>query len=73
MKILLLEPYFTGSHKAWAEGYARYSSHNIEILSLPGQFWKKGISGSAIESGSSSGHRYAGPYNFFSPDQEKNS
>ncbi len=48
MNILLLEPYFTGSHKAWAEGYARYSSHNIEILSLPGQFWKWRMHGGAV-------------------------
>ena len=36
MKILLLEPYFTGSHKSWAEGYQSSSAHEIQIISLPG-------------------------------------
>ncbi|MCH6560361.1 DUF3524 domain-containing protein, partial [candidate division KSB1 bacterium] len=40
MNILILEPYFTGSHKAWAQGYQKQSKHRVEILSLPGNFWK---------------------------------
>jgi len=48
LKILLLEPYFTGSHKAWAEGYQSNSSHEIKIISLPGQFWKWRMHGGAI-------------------------
>lgn len=39
-KILLLEPFFTGSHQSWAEGWQRFSRHQIEILSLPGRHWK---------------------------------
>jgi glycosyltransferase involved in cell wall biosynthesis len=48
VKIFLLEPYFTGSHAAWAEGYARHSRHQIEILSLPGRFWKWRMHGGAV-------------------------
>lgn len=48
MKILILEPYFIGSHAAWAEGYQRHSQHEVAILSLPGQFWKWRIQGGAI-------------------------
>ncbi|MCG8608500.1 DUF3524 domain-containing protein [bacterium] len=48
MNILLLEPYFTGSHQAWAEGYAKQSRHDVEILSLPGYFWKWRMHGGAI-------------------------
>ena len=48
MKILIIEPYFTGSHKQWAESYKRNSSHNIKILSLKGQFWKWRMHGGAI-------------------------
>jgi glycosyltransferase involved in cell wall biosynthesis len=48
MNILLLEPYFTGSHQAWAEGYAKHSQHEVEILSLPGHFWKWRMHGGAI-------------------------
>ena len=39
-KILLLEPFFTGSHQSWAEGYQHFSQHEIKILSLPGRHWK---------------------------------
>lgn len=48
MNILLVEPYYTGSHASWAEGYKKYSNHNIEILSLKGQFWKWRMHGGAI-------------------------
>ncbi|OQX96077.1 glycosyl transferase family 1 [candidate division KSB1 bacterium 4572_119] len=48
MKILIVEPYFTGSHASWAKGYQKHSRHDIEILSLPGQFWKWRMHGGAI-------------------------
>ncbi len=48
MKILLLEPYYGGSHKSWADGFAQYSQHNVEIISLPAQFWKWRMQGGAI-------------------------
>ena len=48
MKILLLEPYFTGSHKTWSEGYQSNSSHDVKIISMPGQFWKWRMHGGAI-------------------------
>jgi len=48
LKIILLEPFFSGSHKLWAEGFKKYSSHQIEILSLPGRHWKWRMHGGAI-------------------------
>ncbi len=48
MKIILIEPFFTGSHKLWAEGYAANSSHEVTILSLPGRHWKWRMHGGAI-------------------------
>ena len=48
MNILLVEPYYTGSHKQWADGYKEHSSHNVKILSLKGQFWKWRMHGGAI-------------------------
>ncbi|MFQ5641135.1 MAG: DUF3524 domain-containing protein [bacterium] len=48
MNILILEPYLTGSHKAWAEGYQKYSRHRVEILSLSGHFWKWRMHGGAV-------------------------
>jgi hypothetical protein len=48
MNILILEPYFTGSHAAWAGGYAQYSQHQVEILSMRGNFWKWRMHGGAV-------------------------
>ena len=48
MKILIIEPYLTGSHKKWALEYQQFSEHKISILSLPGRFWKWRMHGGAI-------------------------
>ena len=48
MKILLIEPFFTGSHRQWAEALQQNSSHQIEILSLSGHHWKWRMHGGAI-------------------------
>lgn len=48
MHIALIEPYFTGSHAAWATEYARYSGHAIEILRLSGHWWKWRMHGGAV-------------------------
>ncbi len=48
MNILIIEPYYTGSHAAWAEGFAKHSTHNIEILSLEGRYWKWRMHGGAV-------------------------
>ncbi|GAB4540150.1 MAG: DUF3524 domain-containing protein [Anaerolineae bacterium] len=48
MKILLVEPYYTGSHAAWAAGYAAHSRHEVMLLTLPGRFWKWRMHGGAI-------------------------
>lgn len=49
MNILLIDPFYDTSHKTWAEGYKRYSTHNIHIISLPPRFWKWRMYASAIE------------------------
>ncbi|GAB4443046.1 MAG: DUF3524 domain-containing protein [Anaerolineae bacterium] len=48
MHILLLEPYLTGSHRAWAEGYAAHSRHRVRILGMPGRWWKWRMHGGAV-------------------------
>lgn len=48
MQILLIEPYYGGSHRAWADGYRNNSRHDIHILSLPAQFWKWRMQGGAV-------------------------
>ncbi len=47
-RLVLLEPYLTGSHKDWAQEYARYSTHSVSILGLPGRFWKWRMHGGAV-------------------------
>lgn len=48
LKITLLEPFFSGSHQQWAEGLQQHSTHQIEILSLPGRHWKWRMHGGAV-------------------------
>lgn len=48
MKILLLEPFYTGSHKSWADGFKAHSQHHVEIFSLEGYHWKWRMHGAAI-------------------------
>ena len=48
INILLIEPYYTGSHKNWADELQKYSSHNIKLLTLSGSFWKWRMHGGAI-------------------------
>jgi glycosyltransferase involved in cell wall biosynthesis len=46
--IALIEPYYGGSHRAWADEYRRYSTHDIHLLTLPAQFWKWRMQGGAV-------------------------
>jgi len=48
MKICLVEPFHGGSHAAWAEEYARYSRHEISLLTLSGRHWKWRMHGGAV-------------------------
>ena len=47
--VFLISPYHTGSHAAWAEGYARYSRHDVRLFTMAGQFWKWRLQGGALE------------------------
>ncbi|WXR60922.1 DUF3524 domain-containing protein [Peptostreptococcaceae bacterium AGR-M142] len=48
MNILLIEPFYTGSHKNFCDQLKKYSKHNIKILSMKGQFWKWRMHGASI-------------------------
>ena len=48
MRLLLVEPYYGGSHQAWVDGYVRYSQHDIKLFTLPAQFWKWRMQGGAL-------------------------
>ncbi|MEO0495117.1 MAG: DUF3524 domain-containing protein, partial [Actinomycetota bacterium] len=47
-RVLLVEPFLGGSHRAWAEGWAAHSDHDIEILGLPGRHWRWRMRGGAV-------------------------
>lgn len=49
MRVLLVEPYFSGSHRAWAEGYLASSSHDISTITMDGQFWRWRLRGGHLE------------------------
>lgn len=40
MKIAYLEPYYGGSHRAVADGWAEWSKHEVHLYTLPGRHWK---------------------------------
>jgi len=48
MKILLLESFYGVSHKQWVDGFIANSSHQIDLLSMPGRHWKWRMEHSAI-------------------------
>ena len=48
LKILTLEPYYGGSHKAFLDGWMQYSRHEWTLLSLPPWKWKWRMRHSAI-------------------------
>jgi glycosyltransferase involved in cell wall biosynthesis len=48
LKVLTLEPYYGGSHKAFLEGWMQYSRHDWTVLSLPPWKWKWRMRHSAI-------------------------
>lgn len=49
LNVWLLNPYATGSHRAWADGYATHSAHHVRVLEMQGYFWKWRLHGGALE------------------------
>ena len=41
MRVLFVEPFYGGSHKAFADGLAEHSRHEIELLTLPEGEWRR--------------------------------
>jgi hypothetical protein len=48
MKVLFLEPFYSGSHKDFADGLCWHSRHRIDLLTMPGRFWKWRMRGAAL-------------------------
>ena len=41
--VLLVEPFFTGSHQAWAEGWRQASRHDVHVLAGSGMGWRRSM------------------------------
>jgi glycosyltransferase involved in cell wall biosynthesis len=48
LAVWALEPYFSGSHRAFLEGLAARSSHEVKLFTLPGRYWKWRMYGGAL-------------------------
>lgn len=48
LDVVVCEPYFGGSHRAWAEGLARHSRHHVRLVTHPGRFWRWRMQGAAL-------------------------
>ncbi len=48
MRVLLVEPYFGGSHRAWASGYAEHSRHEVVLVTHEARFWKWRMQGGHV-------------------------
>lgn len=53
MRVLLVEPYYSGSHRAWADGYLEHSAHDARLVSHKGSWWKWRMRGAALTLASS--------------------
>ncbi len=48
LKIAAVEPFYGGSHKAFLDGYQRYSRHQVDVFGLPARKWKWRMRGAAL-------------------------
>lgn len=46
--LAFLEPYYSGSHKYFADGFKKCFSEQIRLFTLPGRHWKWRMHGSAV-------------------------
>lgn len=48
MHIVFIEPFYSGSHKFFADQLKKYSSHDITLITLEGKHWKWRMYGAAM-------------------------
>lgn len=48
LRIDVVEPFFAGSHRAWAEGWATHSRHDVCLHTMPGSAWRWRMRGAAV-------------------------
>jgi glycosyltransferase involved in cell wall biosynthesis len=60
VKVLFLNPFHGGSHRQFAEGWARHSRHAIDLVTLPARAWKWRMRGAALHFA----HRVESPWKY---------
>lgn len=59
MQICLVESFYGGSHRAWADGYANASTHDVVRITMPAENWRWRMRGSAVRLAEKVGATYA--------------
>ena len=48
MNVLVLEPWYSGSHKHFLDGLVARSQHTFRLLTMPGRFWRWRMEGGGV-------------------------
>lgn len=46
--VVLVEPFYGGSHRAWADAWIASSRHDIALIAHPDQFWRWRLRGASV-------------------------
>lgn len=48
VRVFLVESYYSGSHRAWADGWATSSAHDVTLITHAAEFWRWRMRGAAV-------------------------
>jgi glycosyltransferase involved in cell wall biosynthesis len=51
MRVVVVEPFYGGSHRAWADGYATHSAHEVHLVTHADEAWRWRLRGGALTIG----------------------
>lgn len=47
--VVVVEPWYGGSHKVWLDGWVAHSRHELELITMPDRFWRWRMRAGAVE------------------------